>query len=104
MIILLEEMGHPQNKKGVQITTDSITAHGILTSTTQAKLSKAYDMRYHWIKDRIRRKQFQLLWDKGITNLADYFKIFFAQPSFRNEKTLLTSNTSKLGLMVVRVC
>ena len=58
MILSLKEMGHPQNADGIQITTDNITTHGILTSTMQAKLSKAYDMQCHWIKDRIRQKQF----------------------------------------------
>ena len=73
MIDALIEMGHPQDPKGVIITTNNSTAHGILTSTMRAKLSKAYDMRYHWIKDRILKKQFQLCWDKGSNNLADYF-------------------------------
>ena len=69
----LEEMGHPQHSSSVPITTDNITAHGILNNTMRAKLSKAYDMRYNWMKDRIQQKQFQLLWDKGERNLADYF-------------------------------
>ena len=73
MIDALIEMGHPQDPKGVLITTDNSTAHSILTSTMRAKLSKSYDMRYHWIKDRILKEQFQLCWDKGSNNLADYF-------------------------------
>ena len=71
MIVALIEMGHPQDPKGVLITTDNSTAHGILTSTMRAKLSKAYNMRYHWIKDRVLKKQFQIRWDKGSNNLAD---------------------------------
>ena len=39
----------------------------------RTKLSKAYNMRYHCIKDRILKKQFQLRWDKGSNNLADCF-------------------------------
>ena len=73
MIVALIEMGHPQDPNGVLITTDNSTAHGILTSTMRAKPSEAYDMRYHWIKDRVLKKKFQLRWDKGINNLADYF-------------------------------
>ena len=73
MIVALIKMGHPQDPKGVLITTDNSTAHGILTSTMQAKISKAYNIRYHCIKDRILKKQFQLRWDKDINNLADYF-------------------------------
>ena len=68
MIDTLIEMGHLQDPNGVLITTDNSTAHGILTRTMRAKLSKAYYMRYHWIKDRILKKQFQLRWDKGSNN------------------------------------
>ena len=73
MIVAIIEMVHPQDPQGVLITTDNSTAHGILTSKMRAKLSKAYNMRYHWIKDHILKKQFQLRWDEGINNLADYF-------------------------------
>ena len=41
IIQALEEMGHPQHSSGVPITTDNLTAHGILNNTMQAKLSKA---------------------------------------------------------------
>ena len=47
MIVALIEMGHPQDPKGVLITTNNSTADGIITSTMHAKLSKAYDMHYH---------------------------------------------------------
>ena len=73
MIVALIEMGHAQYPKGVLITTNNSTAHGILTSTTRSKLLKSYDIHYHWIKDHILKKQFQLRWDKGSNNLADYF-------------------------------
>ena len=73
MIVALIKIGHPQDPNGVLITTDNSTEHSILTSTMRAKLSKAYYMRYHWIKDCVLKKQFQLRWDKGSNNLADYF-------------------------------
>ena len=69
----LEELGHPQPAEGTPAFTDNNTSHGILTSTMRPKLSKAFDMRYHWIKDRIQQKQFQLIWRKGKVNMADYF-------------------------------
>ena len=28
-------------------------------------------MRFHWIKDRVKQKQFMIKWDKGRNNLAD---------------------------------
>ena len=42
MIVALIEMVHPQDPKGVLIAKDNSTAHGILTSTMQAKLLKEY--------------------------------------------------------------
>ena len=30
------------------------------------------DMRMHWIKDRVQQEQFDLQWDPGQNNLADY--------------------------------
>jgi len=30
-------------------------------------------MRYYWIKDRIKQKQFNLTWRPGVDNMADYF-------------------------------
>ena len=71
----LEELGHPQPP--TTIRTDNSTSHGILTSTIRQKRSKAFDMRIYWIKDRIKRGQFFLFWDRGKNNLADYFTKHF---------------------------
>jgi hypothetical protein len=30
------------------------------------------DMRYHWLTDRVRQKQFHLYWRPGRENLGDY--------------------------------
>ena len=67
------ELGHPQPPDGSPFKTDNSTAHGILTSNMRQKLSKAFDMKFYWMKDRISQKQFDLIWAKGILNKADYF-------------------------------
>lgn len=36
-------------------------------------LSKAFDMKFNWVKDRIKQKRFQLIWRKRAINMADYF-------------------------------
>jgi hypothetical protein len=66
----LEDMGHPQPP--TPIKTDNSTAHGILTSLVKQKRSKAFDMRFYWLKDRIEQKQFNVYWKPGNQNLADY--------------------------------
>jgi hypothetical protein len=40
------------------IRTDNSTAFGILNETIKQKRSKAMDMRYHWLTDRVSQKQF----------------------------------------------
>ena len=53
--------------------TDNITTQGILTSNMHAKLLKAFNMRYWWVKDRIEQKMFDLIWATGKKNAAYYF-------------------------------
>ena len=67
----LEEMGHKQSV--TEIVTDNSTASNILNNTCKQLRSKAIDMRYYWVRDRIGEKQFKLIWRPGIENLADYF-------------------------------
>jgi hypothetical protein len=66
----LHDMGHPQPP--TPLKTDNSTAHGILTSLVKQKRSKAFDMRFYWLKDRINQKQFHVYWKPGNENLADY--------------------------------
>ena len=66
-------MGHPQPTTGTPLETDNSTAHDILKAQVRMKRSKAFDMRYHWLKDRIAQKQFHLYWAPGRLNKADYF-------------------------------
>ena len=66
----LEELGHPQ--KATPINTDNATAQGIVNNTMKQKRSKAMDMRFYWVKDRVQQKQFNVCWRSGKSNLADY--------------------------------
>lgn len=73
IITALEEMGHKQPTTGTPLETDNSAAHGILHAKVRLKRSKAFDMRYYWLKDRIEQKQFNLYWAPGKLNSADYF-------------------------------
>jgi hypothetical protein len=68
---ILIELGHPQ--PATPIVTDNSTAVGIANDTVKQKRSKAVDMRFYWIRDRVRQNQFEILWRPGILNKADYF-------------------------------
>jgi hypothetical protein len=52
---------------------DNLCAVGIANNTLKAKRSKAIDMRYHWVRDRIRLGAIHVYWRKGADNLADFF-------------------------------
>ena len=67
----LEELGHPQPP--TIIVTDNACAKGIADGSVKQKRSKAIDMRFYWIRDRVDQKQFTILWKRGTENLADYF-------------------------------
>jgi hypothetical protein len=67
----LEEMGHAQ--PATPVVTDNSTAAGIANDTIKQRCSKAMDMRFYWVRDRVRQKQFKIHWKKGSLNHADYF-------------------------------
>jgi hypothetical protein len=67
----LEEMGHIQPPTPIQ--TDNSTAAGIANDSVKQKCSKAIDMRFYWVCDRVRQNQFRIFWKKGSLNMADYF-------------------------------
>ena len=66
----LENLGHLQ--QATPINTDNATAQGIVNDTMKQKRSKAMDMRFYWVKDRVHQKQFDIRWRPGKSNLADY--------------------------------
>ena len=77
--IALAEMGHPQ--PATPMATDNNTASGIVTHTVKQKRSKAIDMRFYWIRDRVRQGQFQIYWRKGARKRADNFSKIVPRPT-----------------------
>jgi hypothetical protein len=67
----LEELGHKQPPTPME--TDNTTATGYSNGTIKQKRTKAMDMRFYWIKDRVKQGQFKIYWGQGFQNLADYF-------------------------------
>ncbi len=67
----LAELGHPQPP--TPIKTDNTTAAGLANDTVKQKRSKAIDMRFYWIRDRVRQGQYHVYWRKAAVNRADYF-------------------------------
>jgi hypothetical protein len=53
--------------------TYNTTATGYGNGTIKQKRTKAMDMRFYWIKDRVKQGQFNVYWGPGYQNLADYY-------------------------------
>lgn len=69
--ITLDELGHPQPP--TPMITDNSTASGIANDSVKQRRSKAMDMRYYWIRDRVRQGQFYVYWRRGSSNRANYY-------------------------------
>jgi hypothetical protein len=67
----LEELGHTQPPTPMEI--DNTTVTGYSNGTIKQKRTKAMDMRFYWIKYRVKKGQFRIFWGPGFQNLADYF-------------------------------
>ena len=71
MVTSLKEMGHDQAPIPIQV--DNTTADGFANGTMKQKHSKAMDMRWYWLIDRVSQKQILIYYRPGIDNLADPF-------------------------------
>jgi hypothetical protein len=67
----LEEVGHPQPTTPLQ--TDNTTATGDSNGKIKQKRTRAMDMRFYWVKDRVKQGQFHVYWGTGYQHLGDYF-------------------------------
>jgi hypothetical protein len=98
--VTLTELGHKQLPTLLQ--TDNSTAFGIINETIKQKRSKAMDMRYHWLTDRVRQKQFDVYWRPGCENLADYHTKHHSAQHHKYMRHLILHEAN--SLQVLRGC
>ena len=67
----LEELGHPQPPTPVLV--DNSTAVGLANDTVTQRRSRAIDMRFYWVRDRVNQQQYHVYWAPAHHNLVDYF-------------------------------
>jgi len=91
--LTLEDLGWPQGI--TPIYTDNRCAEGIANDTLKLQKSKAMDMRFHWVRDRVRQGQFQVIWRKGSENLADYFTKNHPPSHYRMMRPVLVRTPTK---------
>jgi hypothetical protein len=68
---ILEDMGYPQPP--TPIFCDNEVAIGLANDSINLKMSKSLDMRFHWLRDRVRQHHFRILFVPGLRNIADFF-------------------------------
>jgi hypothetical protein len=67
----LEEMGHPQPSTRLQ--TDNTTTTRYSNDRIKQRCTRAMDMLFHWVKDRVKQGQFHVYWGSVYQHLVDYF-------------------------------
>jgi hypothetical protein len=67
----LIELGYPQEP--TTILVDNTVAEGLANDTINAKRSKSMDVRFFWLRDRIKKAQFYAKHLAGKWNISDFF-------------------------------
>jgi hypothetical protein len=60
------------------------------------------DMRYHWLTDRVRQKQFDVYWQPGRENLGDYHTRHHSAQHHKDMRGLILHQSN--SLQVLRGC
>ena len=113
--VTLAEMGHPQSPTTMEV--DNETAIGFIKITMKQKWSKAIDMRFYWVRDRVNQNQFLIYWRTGENNVGDYVSkhhspahhqtmrpIFFVNLVCQNPSSYTENCLQRLSLCLQRGC
>jgi hypothetical protein len=95
--VTLTELGHIQPP--TPLRTENFTAFGILNETIKQKRSKAMDMRYHWLTDRFRQKQFNVYWRPGCEHLGDYHTKHHSAQHHKDMRGLILHQANSLQVL-----
>jgi hypothetical protein len=98
--ITVIELGY--KKPATPLRTDTSTAFGIVNETIKQKRSNAMDMRYRWLTERVRQKQFDVYWRPGHENLGDYHTTHHSAQNNKYMRGLILHEANNLH--VLRVC
>jgi hypothetical protein len=98
--VTLTELGHIQPP--TPLLTDSSTAFGIVNETIKQIQSKAMGLRYHWLTDRVRQKQFDVYCRPGRENLGDYHTKHHSAKHQKDMRHLILHEEN--SLQVLRGC
>jgi hypothetical protein len=57
------------------------------------------DMRYHWLTDRVRQKQFDVYWRPGKDNLADYHTKHHSAQHHKDMRQFILHQANSLNVL-----
>jgi hypothetical protein len=87
-------LGCPQKGPTI-LRCDNSCAVGLANDEIKFSQSKAIDMRWHWIRCRVRQGQFKIIWIPSHDNLADFFtKAIPVHEHLTNMRRLVRSRES----------
>ena len=86
----LHELGYPQQATTIMI--DNTVAEGLAADTVNSKRSKSMDVRFFWLRDRIKQGQFAVQHLAGRWNIADFFTKSLPREKFDQFYVYLTVN------------
>ena len=69
--LTLEALGYCQGS--TPVITDNSFVNAVTNGECKQRRSKAMDMRFNWLRDRVKQGQFEVSWCRGKHNIADYF-------------------------------
>ena len=67
----LQEIGHLLPPTPIQ--TDNKTACDLANNKLKKNRTRTIDMRFYWVRDRVKQGHFTINWKPGSMNLADYY-------------------------------
>jgi hypothetical protein len=97
LIVTLNELGRTQPL--TPLRTDKSNAFGILNETIKQKRSKAMDMRYHWLTDTVRQKQFDAYWCPERENLGEYHTKHHSAQHHKDMRHLILHDANSLQVL-----
>ena len=91
----LAELGYPQGP--TTLLLDNTVAIGLACDTVNAKRSKSMDMRFFWLRDRVRQGHFRIKHLPGIWNIADFFTKPLPKIKFEQFVVYLVVNLERMN-------
>jgi hypothetical protein len=67
----LIELGYPQQASTILV--DNTVAEGLAKDTVNARRSKSMDVRFFWLRDRVKKGEFLIKHLQGRYNISDFF-------------------------------